>query len=181
MNIWHDIDPSKIRKDYFISCIEIPKRSCCKYELDKPTGLIKLDRVLYSATYYPQNYGFIPRTLSEDGDPLDVLVLCKESLAPLTLCRCKPIGVIEMIDDGAIDEKIIATCINDPYYDGYEDISDLPDYVAEEVRYFFKVYKQLEGKKTKVTKVRGKKAAMAVIEKNINAYKERFGETMVEN
>ena len=106
MNIWHDIDNDRITKDEFIACIEIPKGSKKKYELDKETGMIILDRILYTSTHYPANYGFIPKTYSEDGDPLDCLILCSESLDPLTLVRCYPIGVIKMLDQGKLDEKI---------------------------------------------------------------------------
>ena len=170
MNIWHDIDNDRIRQDEFIACIEIPKGSKKKYELDKETGLIILDRILYTSTHYPANYGFIPRTYSDDKDPLDVLVLCHETFDPLVLVRCKPIGVVKMIDDEAIDEKIIAVCINDPSMNIYEDISDLPEHLFDEIRHFFTVYKELEGKKTVVTDVFGKNEAKKVIQESIDAY-----------
>ena len=114
MNIWHDIAAERIRPSNFEALIEIPKGSKAKYELDKDTGLLKLDRVLYTSTVYPANYGFIPRTLADDGDPLDVLVLCNETIYPMTLVNCYPIGVIKMIDSGALDEKIIAIPFKDP-------------------------------------------------------------------
>ena len=172
MNIWHDIDPKRVSTERFTSVIEIPRGSHCKYELDKSTGLIKLDRVLYTATYYPANYGFIPLTYAEDNDPLDVLVLCQESLVPLTLVESKPIGIIRMVDQGFIDEKIIAVCTSDPFYSGYNEMSELPDYVGNEIRHFFRVYKSLEGKETSVTSIEGRKAAIEVIEKDLKAYKE---------
>ena len=172
MNIWHDIDPKRVTCDRFTAVVEIPKGSHCKYELDKSTGLIKLDRVLYTATYYPANYGFIPLTYAEDNDPLDVLVLCQESLVPLTLVECRPIGIIRMVDQGYIDEKIIAVCTSDPFYSSFKEMKELPDYVGNEIRHFFRVYKSLEGKETSVTSIEGRKAAIEVIEKDLKAYKE---------
>ena len=114
MNIWHDIEKKRIQPEDFETLIEIPKGCNLKYELDKATGLLRLDRVLYTSTHYPANYGFIPRTLADDGDPLDVLVLCSEPVYPMTLIRCFPIGVITMVDDGATDEKIIAIPFQEP-------------------------------------------------------------------
>ena len=113
-NIWHDINPRRISAEDFVACIEIPKGGKNKYEMDKETGLLCLDRVLYTSTHYPANYGFIPRTYASDNDPLDVLVLCQESIVPMTLVRCYPIGVINMIDNDMEDEKIIAIPFNDP-------------------------------------------------------------------
>ncbi|MFA6624218.1 MAG: inorganic diphosphatase [Bacilli bacterium] len=172
MNIWHDIDPNRIKPDDFTAVIEIPKGSSCKYELDKETGLIKLDRVLYSATYYPANYGLIPLTYAEDNDPLDVLVLCEMSLVPLTLVESRPIGVIKMIDQGFIDEKIIAVCVSDPFFKNFNDLHELPDYTGNEIRHFFNVYKTLEGKETSVTSIEGKDEAIKIIKKDMEAYKE---------
>ncbi len=174
MNIWHDIDNDRIKQDEFIACIEIPKGSKKKYELDKETGLIILDRILYTSTHYPANYGFIPRTYSDDRDPLDVLVLSYESFDPLVLVRCKPIGVVKMIDDEAIDEKIISVCINDPSMNIYNDISELPEHLFDEIKHFFTVYKQLEGKTTVVTDVFGAKEAKAVIQESIDAYNQLY-------
>ena len=170
MNIWHDIDNDRITKDEFIACIEIPKGSKKKYELDKETGLIILDRILYTSTHYPANYGFIPRTYSQDKDPLDVLVLCNESFDPLVLVRCRPIGVVKMIDENECDEKIISVCINDPSMNCYNDISDLPQHLFEEIKHFFTVYKQLENKDTVVTEVCDQAEAKNVIEQSIEAY-----------
>lgn len=126
-SIWHDISEERIFPTDFISVIEISKGSKKKYELDKETGYIILDRILYTSTHYPMNYGFIPRTLGDDGDPLDVLVMCSEPLEPLTLVRCYPIGVMKMTDGGAGDEKIIAIPWADPTYEAYTDISELPN------------------------------------------------------
>ena len=148
VNIWHDISPKRITPEEFIAVVEISKGSKKKYELDKETGLIILDRILHTSTHYPDNYGFIPRTYGDDRDPLDVLVLCSEPLEPLTLVRCYPIGMISMIDSGRNDEKIIAIPVNDPTYNGYTDIKELPPHIFEEMRHFFRVYKNLEGKET---------------------------------
>ena len=174
MNIWHDIDNDRIAQDEFIACIEIPKGSKKKYELDKETGLIILDRILYTSTHYPANYGFIPRTYSDDRDPLDVLVLSNESFDPLVLVRCKPIGVVKMIDEEATDEKIISVCINDPSMNIYNDISELPEHLFDEIKHFFTVYKQLEGKTTVVTDVFGEKEAKKVIQESIDAYNQLY-------
>lgn len=172
MNIWHDIEKEKITKELFTSVVEIPKGSSCKYELDKTTGLIKLDRVLYSATYYPANYGFIPRTFAFDNDPLDVLVLCQESLAPLTLVDCKAIGMIKMIDQGYIDDKIIAVALGDPVYNSYTDISELPQFIGEEISHFFRVYKTLEGKKTTTYSIKNHEEAQKCIENSMRDYED---------
>ena len=152
MNIWHDIDEKRITPDEFVAVIEIAKGSKKKYELDKETGLIKLDRILHTSTMYPANYGFIPKTLSGDGDPLDVLVLSSEALDPLVLVKCYPVGMMIMLDDGHKDEKIIAIPCNDPLYNEYKTLNSLPKHVADEMINFFRVYKDAsEG----VTEVEG--------------------------
>ena len=149
-NIWHDIDPKRIRPEDYMCVIEISKGSKNKYELDKETGLLKLDRILYTSTHYPANYGFIPRTYGDDLDPLDVLLLCSEPVAPMTLVRAYPIGMISMLDNGRHDEKIISIPFDDPTYNMYHDISELPSHIFEEMKHFFTVYKALEGKETMV-------------------------------
>ena len=154
-NIWHDISPSRIQPEDFVAVIEIPKGSKKKYELDKETGLIILDRVLHTSTHYPANYGFIPRTYGDDGDPLDVLVLCSEEIDPLTLVRCYPIGYISMLDGGKNDEKIIAIPFSDPTYNPYHDLMDLPPHLFDEMKHFFSVYKALEGKQAVAKDVNG--------------------------
>lgn len=174
MNIWKDIDKELIKKDEFIACIEISKGSKMKYELEKNTGKLILDRVLYTSTHYPQNYGFIPRTYADDNDPLDVLVMCQEPIVPLCLVRCYPIGVVEMIDSNKNDEKIIAICKDDPSLNCYHDISEIPVHILDEIKHFFKVYKQLEGKTTTITNILGKDAAIVSIEKAIKAYQDKF-------
>ena len=175
MNIWHDIAPERITPEDFIGVIEIPKGYKQKYELDKATGLLILDRILYTSTHYPANYGLIPRTLSDDGDPLDVLVLCSEALEPLSLVRCYPIGVITMLDNGMNDEKIIAIPFNDPTYNGYHDITELPEHVYEEMRHFFSVYKQLENKQTAVDEVSNRETALKIIEYCQKNYEKKYG------
>lgn len=174
MNIWHDINPSRISPEDFVGVIEIPKGYKQKYELDKETGLLILDRILYTSTHYPANYGLIPRTLSDDGDPLDVLVLCSESLEPLSMVRCYPIGVITMLDNGSSDEKIIAIPFSDPTYNEYKDISELPKHIFDEMRHFFSVYKQLENKQTAVNEVADRKAALEIIETCIANYNKKY-------
>lgn len=133
INIWHDISPKRIRSSDFMAVIEIEKGSNKKHELDKETGLIMLDRILSTATHYPANYGFIPRTYAEDNDPLDVLVLCSEAIEPLTLVRCYPIGVLSMLDGGEVDEKIIAVPFKDMMYNSYHDVNELPQHIFDEM------------------------------------------------
>lgn len=173
-NIWHDISPKRINTEDFICVVEISKNSKKKYELDKETGYIILDRILYTSTHYPSNYGFIPRTYGDDNDPLDVLLICSEPLEPLTLVRAYPIGVISMIDNGRNDEKIIAIPFNDPNYNQYTDIDQLPTHVFDEMRHFFSVYKNLENKTTAVNEVGNKSEAVKVIQTAIDNYIEKF-------
>lgn len=173
-NIWHDISPKRINPDDFVCVIEISKGSKKKYELDKETGYIMLDRILYTSTHYPANYGFIPRTYGDDQDPLDVLLLCSESLEPMSLVRAYPIGVISMIDNGRNDEKIIAIPFSDPTYNQYDSIDQIPSHIFEEMRHFFKVYKNLEGKETAVNEVAGRDAAVKIIADAIDSYVENF-------
>ena len=174
-NIWHSINPDRIKPDDFIAVVEIPKGSKNKYELDKETGLIILDRILHTSTHYPANYGFIPRTYGDDLDPLDVLVLCSEPLDPLTLVRCYPIGVIKMLDSGKSDEKIIAGPYGDPTYNGYRSIFNLPKHIYDEMTHFFTVYKALEHKETAVDEVMDYDAAIEIITAALENYKEKFG------
>lgn len=174
MNIWHDIDPKEITPKDFTAVVEIPKGSSCKYELDKKTGLVRLDRVLYTATHYPANYGFIPRTYADDGDPLDVLVLCAEPLYPLTLVRVYPIGCMRMIDGGKLDDKIIAVPFSDPTYLGIQSIDQLPPHIFDEIMHFFMVYKQLENKQTAVKELFNYAEAEDIVESCIRAYNERY-------
>lgn len=170
MNIWHDIREDRISENRFEALVEIPKGCKVKYELDKETGLLRMDRVLYTSTVYPSNYGFIPRTLADDGDPLDVLVLCSEPILPATLVQCYPIGVINMIDDGKMDEKIIAIPFREPTYNFYTDIAQLPHHIFEEMMHFFEVYKMLEHKKTSVKEIMGRDSAVRIVQKSIDLY-----------
>jgi inorganic pyrophosphatase len=174
MNIWHDINPKRITPSDFIAVIEISKGSKIKYELDKETGLIMLDRILYTSTHYPANYGFIPRTYADDGDPLDVLVLCSETIYPKTLVKCYPIGVIRMIDNGRHDDKIIAIPFDDPTYNSYKDIDELPKHIFDEMMHFFKVYKELENKTTAVDEMTNAESAVEIISNDIESYIEKF-------
>ena len=174
-NIWHDMDAERIGVDKFCAVIEIPKGSKTKYELDKDTGMIALDRILYTSMVYPANYGFIPRTLADDGDPLDVLLLTSaEPLFPMTLADCIPIGAIKMIDGGENDEKIIAVPAKDPALKGIKDISEIPQHVVDEMVHFFSTYKQLEKKETKVTGTVDAKGAKEIIQYCIDLYKKKY-------
>ena len=174
MNLWHDIRPGRILPDNFLSIIEITKGSKKKYELDKETGYIRLDRILYTSTHYPANYGFIPRTLSEDGDPLDVLVLCSESIDPLVMVECYPIGMIVMRDGKDIDEKIIAIPFNDPNYNMYRTINELPAHIMDEMCHFFGVYKALEGKVTAILELEDAPKATETVKRCIDAYYDKY-------
>lgn len=173
-NIWHDIDADRIKTNDFIAVVEITKGSKKKYELDKKTGMLRLDRILYTSTHYPANYGFIPRTYANDNDPLDVLIISSEEIDPLVLVRCYPIGVIQMVDDEHLDEKIIAIPFSDPMYNTYKDISELPAHVWEEMRHFFKVYKALENMSTAVQEVKDHVEAEKIIESAMENYKRQF-------
>ena len=168
------MSPKRITPTDFYAVIEIGKGSKIKYELDKETGLIKMDRILHTSTHYPANYGLIPRTYSDDNDPLDVLVLCSETLAPMTLVHCYPIGVIRMLDNGKCDDKIIAIPFDDPNYNCYHDIDELPKHIFEEMIHFFTVYKELEHKTTAVKEIENKEVAAEIIAHDIEAYVENF-------
>ncbi|MDO4562654.1 MAG: inorganic diphosphatase [Clostridia bacterium] len=173
-NIWHDISPERVTRDDFVAVIEITQGCKNKYELDKETGMLRLDRVLYTSTHYPANYGFIPLTYAEDNDPLDVLVLCQEQIGALVLVQCYPIGVIKMIDGGEVDEKIIAIPFHDPTYSGYRDLTQLPEHIFKEISHFFEVYKFLENKETAIKEILGRKEAESIIDKSLAAYKVKF-------
>ncbi len=172
MNIWHDFPAEDIKPEDFSAVIEISKGSSCKYELDKKTGMLRLDRVLYTATHYPANYGFIPRTYADDGDPLDVLVLCSEQIVPMTLVQVYPIGAMRMLDGGKLDDKIIALPFSDPTYQGVKSIHELPSHIFDEIMHFFTVYKQLEHKETAVKTLYDYKEALEIIRTAIDAYEE---------
>lgn len=173
-NIHLDIDPRRIAPTDFVAVIEIPKGSKNKYELDKETGLLSLDRILYTSTHYPANYGFIPRTYADDFDPLDVLILCSEPLDPLTLVRCYPIGMLTMKDGGRNDEKIIAIPFGDPNYNMYHGVRDLPMQIFNEMQHFFNVYKALEGKETDAGGLKDRNEAIKTIAAAMDGYYRKF-------
>ena len=174
MNIWHDIDSKRINEEDFVAVVEISKGSKKKYELDKATGLIILDRILYTSTHYPANYGFIPRTYAEDDDPLDVLVLCSEDLEPLSMVRCYPVGAIRMTDNNESDDKIVAIPFKDPNWNTYKSIDELPPHLAQEIEHFFQVYKNLEHKETTNIEVLSKEEAIKIINQSIKNYEKKF-------
>jgi len=171
---WHDLSPGDKVPHEFEAVIEIPLHANIKYELDKKSGIIRMDRVLYSAVFYPANYGFIPRSLAEDDDPLDVLVLCQESVVPLTIMHARTIGLMTMIDSGVPDHKIIAVATADPEYSAYHEASELPPHQMAMVRRFFQDYKQLEGKEVDVDEILPAKRAYPIIENSLAAYKKKY-------
>src|SRR5437763_14378477 len=167
---WHDVTPGERLPAEFTAVIEIPMGSSVKYELDKKTGLLRVDRILYSAVYYPANYGFMPQTLAEDDDPLDVLVLCQEPVAPLTLVEARAIGLMTMIDSGKKDHKVLAVAVNDPEYNGFREAAELPGHRLTMPRRFFQDYKTLEGKAVEVDDLEPAAAALPVIEDALARY-----------
>jgi len=167
---WHDVTPGEGIPNEFNCVIEIPFGSSVQYELDKASGLIKLDRVLYSAVYYPANYGFIPQTLAEDDDPIDVLVLCQETVAPLTLIHARAIGLMTMIDAGKKDHKIIAVATQDPEFNSYKEADEMPPHRLTMLRRFFQDYKQLEGKAVEVDQIQPAEKAYPIIEDALTRY-----------
>ncbi|MBX3408780.1 MAG: inorganic diphosphatase [Phycisphaeraceae bacterium] len=170
---WHAVTPGIQGKDLpanFQAVIEIPKGSSNKYELDKVSGMLKLDRVLSSAVYYPANYGFIPQTLAEDDDPLDVLVYSVEEIPPMCLCEARAVGLMTMIDHGDPDHKIISVMTSDPVYNEFEKASDFPKHIFKMLKRFFEDYKTLEGKDVEVDEIMPAEAAYAVIEDCLNRY-----------
>ena len=169
---WHDVSIGKDAPELITGIIEIPSNSRAKYELDKDSGLLKLDRVLYSSINYPANYGFIPQTYCDDQDPLDILVLSQIKIVPMCLVQAKPIGVMRMIDQGEMDDKIIAVAVNDMSVSHINDVSELPPHSIKELRSFFEDYKKLENKEVIVEEFQGKKVAMEVIDQSIKDYKE---------
>ena len=167
---WHDVTPGEHLPNEFNALIEIPMGSSVKYELDKKTGLLRLDRVLYSAVYYPANYGFIPQTFAEDDDPLDVLVLCQEALAPLSLVTSRVIGLMTMIDAGKKDHKVLAVAIDDPEFNSFREASELPGHRLMMLRRFFQDYKMLEGKSVEVDEIQPAATALPIIEESLQRY-----------
>lgn len=167
---WHDVDIGPKAPDLVSAVIEVPRGSKVKYELDKPSGLLKVDRILFSSVHYPANYGFIPRTYCEDRDPLDILVLCQETVVPLSIMRAVPIGVMKMLDQGEADDKIIAVHADDPEYAHFTEIKELPPHRMLEVQRFFEDYKVLEKKTVKIERFDGAVQARKVIRSAIELY-----------
>jgi inorganic pyrophosphatase len=170
---WHDVTPGEEVPKEFNAIIEIPYGSSVKYELDKKSGLIKLDRVLYSAVFYPANYGFIPQTLAEDDDPLDVLVFCQEAVVPLTIIHARCIGLMTMIDLGKKDHKVIAVATQDPTYNSYHEAIEMPPHLMNMLRRFFQDYKQLEGKAVEVDEFARASEAYPIIDKALERYSQQ--------
>jgi inorganic pyrophosphatase len=167
---WHDVTPGERLPGEFTAVIEIPRGSSVKYELDKDTGLLRLDRMLHSAVYYPANYGFIPQTLAEDDDPLDVLVLCQEPVDPLTLVDARAIGLMTMIDSGKRDHKILAVATHDPEYNSFHEADELPPHRLAMLRRFFQDYKTLEGKAVEVDELTCAKTSFPIILEALERY-----------
>ena len=167
---WHEVSPGKNTPEYVNAIIEIPRGSRAKYEIDKESGLIKLDRVIYASMYYPLNYGFIPQTLGDDGDPLDIVVLTQVSVVPLCMIPSKVIGVMQMVDRGEADEKIIAVAEQDPSVSHINTVEDLPAYLLSELRHFFENYKTLENKKVVINEFLSRREAFNVINTSLDHY-----------
>ena len=171
---WHGVSVGPSSPSVVTAVIEIPALARVKTELDKPTGLLKVDRVLHSSVIYPANYGFIPETLADDNDPLDILVLCQLSVPPLSLMKVRPIGVMPMIDGDENDDKIIAVAVTDPEYRIYNDINELPPFKLLMVSQFFNDYKVLERKRVNIAKPRGAEAAQRIIQEAVERYKKEY-------
>lgn len=173
-NPWHDVEVGKNAPDVVNAIIEIPKDSKIKYELDKKTGMLKLDRFLYSAVHYPGDYGFVPQTLWEDGDPLDIIVLTNRPVYPMTLVEARVIGVLRMVDGGEKDDKIIAVYDGDPRFKEVEGIKDIPKHIIAELKHFFETYKQLQGKDCKILEILDRKDALKDVELGQKLYDMKF-------
>ena len=170
---WHDVTPGENAPREFRVVVEIPLGSNVKYELDKPTGMLKVDRIIHSAVFYPANYGFIPQTLAEDDDPLDVLVFCQEAIQPLSIVVARAIGIMSLTDSGTRDDKIIAVAVGDPEFNAYKEVRDLPPHRLEVLTRFFQDYKQLEGKQVRVGKIHAASDAIRTVKAALERYWQR--------
>jgi inorganic pyrophosphatase len=168
---WHEIPIGEEAPETFNVVIEVPQGSKVKYELEKDTGLMMVDRVLYTSMVYPWNYGFIPQTLAEDEDPLDAIVLMQAPVEPMTLLEVRPIGILHMVDEGENDENIVCVLIDDPQFNSYTNVNELPDHIWKEMQHFFDNYKELEGKETSVHGVASPEEAKEYIQNSISRYK----------
>lgn len=175
-NPWHQVKPQTDHSDVVKGIIEIPKGNRAKYELDKDSGLLKLDRVLYSSMYYPHNYGFIPQSYCDDLDPLDILILSQIEVVPMCIVEAKVIGVMRMLDNGKANDKIIAVAAGDPSVNHINDISELPEHMTTEIMSFFEDYTKLENKTVVVEKFFDRETALVIIEDSYKMYKQYFGE-----
>ncbi len=171
---WHDVPIGDDVPDEINIVVEIPKGSKVKYELDKDTGLLEVDRVLYSSVVYPENYGFIPRTLADDDDPLDAIVLMQEPIQPMSLLEVRPIGLLPMVDEGENDENILCVHVEDPQYESITHVNELPEHRLNEIKQFFKEYKNLEGKEVEVGEISGPEDAVEYIRRALERYKNQF-------
>ena len=171
---WHDISIGEAAPEKVNAIIEIPNGSRAKYELEKESGMLKLDRVLFSSVHYPANYGFLPKTLCDDNDPLDILVMSQIDIQPLCMVEAKVIGVMHIVDDNEIDDKIISVAANDPSVSHFNNISELPQHLINELQNFFEEYKKLEKKDVKVKEFQDRKKALQIIEESIKMYEEKF-------
>ena len=174
IHMWRDLPPGPSAPELVTAVIEIPAKSRNKYELDKETGLIKLDRVLYSAVHYPADYGFIPRTLHEDGDPLDILVRINEPTFPGCMIEARPIGILRMLDKGEPDDKVLAVPSNDPFHNEFYDIADLPQHYLKEIEHFFHIYKDLEGRRVQIIGWENAASALGIIQESIERYEATY-------
>ena len=172
--ILHDLPMDRVKPEKFTAVIEIPKGSKVKYEIDEDTVILALDRILSTATAYPWNYGYIPRTFAFDGDPLDIVLICTETLYPNTLVECKPIGLLKMIDGGDQDDKVITVATKDRYLRDIESVDQLPKHIVDELKHFFSVYKALEGKVTETKEMLGPDAAKDMVSVCMKRYREKF-------
>jgi len=175
-NPWHQVSPGDNLPEFVNGIIEIPKGCRAKYELDKQSGLLKLDRVLYTSVYYPANYGFIPQSYCADKDPLDILILSQIELQPLCIVPAKVIGVMRMLDNGEADDKIIAVAAGDPSVNHYNDIDELPPHLITETMSFFEDYKKLENKTVVVENFLNKATAMEILQDSFKMYQQYYGE-----